>query len=108
MLDTIRNKQPQLAAVCRRFGVRKLDLFGSAATGAFDAATSDIDFIVDLGGHDVTVVDRFLDLADALEALFDRPVDLITVKSVRTPLFRTEVDRSRTTLYDASTDQAAA
>ncbi len=108
MLDTIEAKQPQLAVLCRRFGVRKLDLFGSAATGAFDAATSDLDFIVDLGGYDVTVVDRFLDLADALETLFDRPVDLITVESVRSPLFRTEVDRSRTTLYDASADQAAA
>ena len=108
MLDTIQDKRPQLAVLCRRFGVRTLDLFASAATGAFNAATNDLDFIVDLGGYDVTVVDRFLDLADALKALFDRPVDLITVKSVRSPVFRAEVERSRIPLYDARGDQAAA
>ena len=34
-----------IGALCRRYGVRRLDLFGSAATGAFDPATSDLDFV---------------------------------------------------------------
>ena len=41
---------PQLAevsALCRRYGVRKLELFGSATTGAFDRQTSDLDFLID-------------------------------------------------------------
>ncbi|HZU89290.1 MAG TPA: nucleotidyltransferase domain-containing protein [Stellaceae bacterium] len=32
--------------MCRRFGVRRLDLFGSAAIGRFDPARSDLDFLV--------------------------------------------------------------
>lgn len=108
MIDIITEKRPELTALCRRFGIRKLDVFGSAVTDRFDSLESDIDFIVDLGDYDATVVDRFLDLADALETLFARPVDLITVKSIRSPLFQAEVENSRTTLYEASGDQAAA
>lgn len=32
---------PEIASLCKRFGVRKLDLFGSATTGRFDPAHSD-------------------------------------------------------------------
>ncbi len=35
-----------LPALCRRFGVRRLDLFGSAASGRFDPGRSDLDFVV--------------------------------------------------------------
>ena len=35
-----------LQDTCRRFGVRRLDLFGSAATGGFDPARGDLDFLV--------------------------------------------------------------
>jgi uncharacterized protein len=108
MIDIIRDNQRQIAELCRQFGIRRLDVFGWAVTARFDATKSDLDFIVDLGDYDATVVDRFLDLADALETLFARPVNLITVKSIRSPLFQAEVEKSRTTLYEASGDQAAA
>ncbi|MBA2277539.1 MAG: nucleotidyltransferase domain-containing protein [Chloroflexia bacterium] len=108
MIDILKDKQAELEALCRRYGIVKLDIFGSAVTDAFDSERSDLDFIADLGEYDATVVDRFLDMADALETLFARPVDLITIKSVRSPLFRAEMEKSRTTLYEASGDQAAA
>lgn len=34
-----------IRALCQKYGVLRLDLFGSAATGAFDPETSDLDFI---------------------------------------------------------------
>jgi predicted nucleotidyltransferase len=36
----------EIRALCREFGVSRLELFGSAATDAFDPDRSDIDFIV--------------------------------------------------------------
>lgn len=36
----------EIAELCRRYQVRKLDLFGSAATDQFDPETSDVDFLV--------------------------------------------------------------
>jgi len=39
-------QQRAIAEVCRRFGVERLDVFGSAAQGRFDPQRSDFDFIV--------------------------------------------------------------
>jgi uncharacterized protein len=36
-----------MRALCRRFHVRRLDVFGSAARGDFDPEHSDVDFIVE-------------------------------------------------------------
>jgi predicted nucleotidyltransferase len=33
----------EVRALCRRYGVRRLELFGSATTGAFDPQRSDVD-----------------------------------------------------------------
>ena len=42
----------ELTALCRRYGVRRLEVFGSAARAAdFDPKTSDADFLVEFD-HD--------------------------------------------------------
>ncbi len=56
-----------IAALCRKYGIRKLDVFGSATTGAFAPESSDIDFTVDLCEYDHTVAERYLDLIAELE-----------------------------------------
>ena len=47
MPNVIDPQLAQVTALCRRYGVRKLELFGSATTGAFDPRTSDLDFLID-------------------------------------------------------------
>jgi uncharacterized protein len=47
MVSEIELHQEELRALCRRFRVRRLDLFGSAARGDFDPIHSDIDFLVE-------------------------------------------------------------
>jgi uncharacterized protein len=77
MHPTIAEKHENLVDLCRRYGVTRLDVFGSAARGMdFNAATSDVDFLVQFGsqGDDLA---RFLDLKEALEALLERSVDLV-------------------------------
>ncbi len=77
MHPAIAENRESLVDLCRRSGVRRLDVFGSAARGAdFNAATSDVDFLVQFGaqGDDLA---RFVDLKDELEALVGRPVDLV-------------------------------
>ena len=46
MIPVIEQRKDAVAALCRRFGVLRLDLFGSGATGAFREADSDLDFVV--------------------------------------------------------------
>src|ERR1035441_493253 len=48
MIALIEQHRAALAALCRRFKVRRLDLFGSAAKGTFDPQSSDLDFLVSL------------------------------------------------------------
>ena len=47
MLPLIAEKQSDVARLCDRFHVRRLDVFGSAARGEFDPKRSDLDFLVD-------------------------------------------------------------
>jgi predicted nucleotidyltransferase len=90
----------KLPAICRRYGVRSLDLFGSALTERFDPERSDIDVVVDLGevpreGY----ADAYFGLRSALEKLFARPVDLITQRSIENPYLRAEIDKTRMRLF---------
>lgn len=108
MIPLIAEKRDEIVALCRRYGIRKLEVFGSAATGAFDPATSDVDLLVDLGEYDAFVADRYLDLASDLEALFNRRVDLITEVSIRNPYLRASIDSQRETVFEERDRQAAA
>jgi len=108
MIALIESKKDDLAVLCRQFSIRKLDVFGSAVKGTFDPQSSDLDFIVDLGTYERTVADRFLDFADALEALFGRPVDLITEDSIVNPYFRKAVNGARETVFEDRDAAAAA
>src|SRR5260370_19592310 len=45
--EIVEAQLPALRMLCQRFGVRRLDLFGSAVTGRFDPARGDIDFLVE-------------------------------------------------------------
>jgi predicted nucleotidyltransferase len=108
MIALLHQKRNEIAELCRTFGIRKLEVFGSAATGSFDPETSDIDFIVDLGEYDDTVGARYMGLAAALEELFGRRVDLITTRSIRDPLFMSHVNTQRRTIYEARDREAAA
>jgi len=77
-----RTTEESIAEACRRFGVGRLEVFGSAARGDFDSQKSDLDFIANfLPPLHPGVADRFLGLADALEKIFARPVDLLTERN---------------------------
>lgn len=102
MIALLAEHLEEVAELCRRYQVRRLDLFGSAATDQFDPHTSDLDFLVTFEpsarvGYTVT----FFQLKDELERLFQRPVDLVFDTEFRNPHFRAAVEESRTPLYEA-------
>jgi predicted nucleotidyltransferase len=108
MISLISDNLQSISTLCEQFEVRKLEVFGSAATGTFDPATSDVDFIVDLGGYAPGTAVRYLDLIDGLQQLLGRSVHLITGDSIRNPYFREAVDEQRVTIYEARDQQAVA
>jgi hypothetical protein len=93
-------KLEPLRELCERYGVERLELFGSAAKGAFDPESSDIDLIAHFRNRrQGDYAARFLAFAEAAEALLQRPVDLLTEAMIKNPYFKQDVDESRTTLY---------
>lgn len=83
MRSDIDNKRDALAALCRRFGVTRLEVFGSAARGAgFDPKRSDADFLVTFAPATRNDLTAFADLKDALQGLLGRPVDLVEREAV--------------------------
>ena len=100
---TIEGNLDAIRALCRRYGVARLELFGSAATNAFDPDRSDVDFLVAFPPDDVgSRFDRVLDLERALSDLLGREVDLVMTSALRNTWFRREAEKTRTVVYDAS------
>ncbi|HUG22382.1 nucleotidyltransferase family protein [Piscinibacter sp.] len=102
MLPDIEFHRAQLDGLCRRMGVQRLEVFGSAARDDFDQASSDIDFLVEfVPDPGRSALEVYFGLKDELEALFSRPVDLVMPAAVRNPYIRAEIDRERQVVYAA-------
>jgi uncharacterized protein len=100
MLALIEERRTEIAALCRRFGVRRLAVFGSAArTADFDPQKSDVDFVVAFEREGSASLQEFLELRDALAATVGRPVDLVVESGVRNPYIRAGIERSAETVY---------
>jgi uncharacterized protein len=79
----IAERRQDLIALSRRFGVVRLEVFGSAARGAdFNPLRSDADFLVTFSPEARNDLAAFADLKEALEALLGRSVDLVEREAV--------------------------
>jgi len=103
MIPEIEQHKEALLALCRRFSVRRLELFGSATVGdSFRGGDSDLDFLVEfLPLEPGTHADTYFGLLAALEDLFQLPVDLVMTRAITNPYFLESVNRTRTVLYAA-------
>jgi predicted nucleotidyltransferase len=97
----------EIPALCRRFGVARLELFGSATSDAFDPQQSDLDFLVEFDANSSKLFDRYFGLKESLEGLYGRKVDLVTAGSLRNPYFIGAVNKTRQLVYAAEDTQAA-
>ena len=101
MHTAIAEKKDELAELCRRHGVVRLEIFGSAARGTdFDPLTSDADFLVefrDVNGR--TPLSQYFNFADALRETLGRNVDLVESDAIQNPYLRVSIDQSRKLVY---------
>jgi predicted nucleotidyltransferase len=108
MIELVRQHKDELIALCRTYGIRKLGVFGSAATGNFVAGTSDIDFILEFLVSDPGIADRLLDFAEEAESLLGASVDIVIESSISNPYLRHAVDQSREAIFDGDSNRQAA
>ncbi len=98
----LEEKRRDIERLCEELSVRRLDVFGSAVTGGFDVASSDVDVLVEFDlGPGADYFTAYFELKEGLERILGRPVDVITSAGLRNPYFRENVVRTREVLYAA-------
>ncbi len=90
----------QIAELCQQHKVKELYVFGSAIKDNFNE-TSDIDLLIQFANVDLMeYFDNYMDLKEAFEKLFGRPVDLVENQAVKNPIFRSILERDKKLLYE--------
>ena len=102
MLSLVEQSRAEVARLCEKYRIKRLELFGSGARGDFDPATSDLDFLVEfepLGWKGS--FKRYMGLKLDLEALFGRNVDLVEPSAINNPYFLQVANKHRALVYAA-------
>lgn len=100
MHPIVEAKRAELADLCHRRGVTRLELFGSAARADFDPARSDLDFLVEFAERrEGSALTAWFGLKDELESMFERPVDLVSFDAIVNPYVRASIRKSRQLVY---------
>jgi predicted nucleotidyltransferase len=102
-LELLDEKRDEIAAICQRFAVKRLRVFGSALTSSWDETRSDFDFLVEYGpGYaQLAPFDRLVGLKSAFEDLLDRPVDIVNVAFTKNPYFLENALSCCQSIYEA-------
>jgi predicted nucleotidyltransferase len=102
MIDLLEQHRQQIADICRRYGVKRLEVFGSAVRGDFDPQTSDVDFLVEFLDDDWHhAADNWFGMIESLEQVLGRTVELVSAPDVKNRYFLEAANRTRTELYAA-------
>lgn len=100
MHSSVLSQLTQITALCEAHGVLHLELFGSATSEDFKPESSDLDFLAELDPQiPGSRAKRWIALAEDLEQLFGRHVDLVNPRYIRNPYFLAAVNASRILLY---------
>ncbi|MDI9432169.1 MAG: nucleotidyltransferase domain-containing protein [Planctomycetota bacterium] len=100
-MGIVDEKGEKIAALCRKYAVRELSLFGSALRDDF-GPHSDIDLAVVFSRNGVAgSFDQYFDFKTELEQLLQRPVDLVCTASVRNSVLRQQMDATKRLIYAA-------
>ena len=102
MHPAIAQHRSGISAICRRYGIRRLEVFGSAARADdFNPATSDADFLVEFAPEVQPGLQAFFGAKADLEKLLGRAVDLVEPGAVRNPYILASINRNREAVYAA-------
>jgi predicted nucleotidyltransferase len=92
----------QISLLCRKHNVKELYAFGSVLDDKKFNLESDVDLLVDFENVPLLeYADNFFALADELESVLNRKVDLLTIKSLSNKYFIENVNSSKKIIYEA-------
>jgi predicted nucleotidyltransferase len=101
MISLLKNHQTEPSELRYQYGVVRLEIFGSAVTGAFNPE-SDLDSLVRFSKKPgLSLVEQYFGFNESLEELFGRSVDLVEEEAVTNLYFLRAIQLERTLLYAA-------
>lgn len=102
MIGLLESKREAIAEVCARYGVARLEAFGSALRDDFKPEQSDVDLLVEFVPMEPYArVDAYFGMLDQLRALLGREIDLVMVGAVKNPYIARDIERTKQLLYAA-------
>jgi predicted nucleotidyltransferase len=95
---------PEVRALCEKYSVKRLTIFGSAVKGTFDPERSDLDFVVEFLPETTRsgFADPYFTLLVAMQDVFGREVDLVERKAIRNPYFVRVLALTERALYESA------
>lgn len=100
MHPAIAQHRSGISAICQRYGIRRLEVFGSAARGDdFNPESSDADFLVEFAPDARPDLHSYYGAKAALEQLLGRGVDLVEPGAVRNPYVLASINLYREPVY---------
>ena len=102
MHPAISQHRSGISAICQRYRIRRLEVFGSAARGDdFNPTSSDADFLVEFAPDAQPGLETFFGAKADLEKLLGRGVDLVEPSAVLNPYVLASINRNREAVYAA-------
>lgn len=94
----------EVRALCEKYSVKRLTLFGSAVKGTFDPETSDLDFVVEFlpGTRRSGLDDPYFDLLLGFQELLKLKVDLVERPSIENPYFMQVLALTERSIYESA------
>lgn len=101
MIALLEDKMSTVISLLKKHKVKRAYAFGSAVSGDFNES-SDIDLLIgfDEGLDPVEYGEHYFELAEQLEELLKRPVDLVTEASLKNPYFIKSLNEKKVALYE--------
>lgn len=103
--DLLIADKEQFLHLCKTHKVKTLYAFGSSVSGAF-TDKSDIDLVVEVSEPDpINKGELLLSFWEKLELFFKRQVDLLTASSIKNPVLRQQIEKTKKLVYDGASNQ---
>ena len=100
-MTLIDQHRAEILKACNTYKVKELHAFGSVLSNQF-SDQSDVDFAVDFNRDNFNgSFQQFIDFKEALEAILKRTVDLVSIHSVRNPVFLQTLHETKQCIYAA-------
>ncbi len=99
--EYISNNLDRFKHLCKDHKVKYLYAFGSSTNDLFNPQKSDIDLVVEIDDNNPIERGEYLmDLWDKFEDFFQRNVDLLTENSIKNPILKDNIDKTKILIYD--------